>query len=216
MYETFEKSPVESKFPPFTTSQQKLFDDFWPMAQRIAKWQFSQYGSKNMNFEMEEFISMAGLALVLAVREFAPCEGTLAALFRKIFRDTIVNSIRSKFRACRRGTSGRGEIPLSVFLVGPHKEMTEADFVVDEKTPPPHHLIDIRDELEFIKTVQVAKSPEISIRNWKIAESYLANEENRSKIPAQVGVGMTRVQQITTSTIAIVRQSPEVAALTVP
>lgn len=173
MYETFEKSPLESKFPPFTNSQQKLFDDFWPMAQRIAKWQFSQYGSKNMNFEMEEFISMAGLALVLAVREFAPCEGTLSALFRKILRDTIVNSIRSKFRACRRGTSGRGEIPLSVFLVGPHKEMTEADFVVDEKTPPPHHLIDIRDELEFIKTVQVAKCPQKSHRNWQIVESYL-------------------------------------------
>lgn len=213
MYETFEKSPVESKFPPFTTSQQKLFDDFWPMAQRIAKWQFSQYGSKNMNFEMEEFISMAGLALVLAVREFAPCEGTLGALFRKIFRDTIVNSIRSKFRACRRGTSGRGEIPLSVFLVGPHKEMTEADFVVDEKTPPPHHLIDIRDELEFIKTVQVAKCPQKSLRNWQIVESYLVNDHQRSEIPGRAGIGMRRVRQIANTTIAIVRGTQKMAAL---
>ena len=178
MNNSIEKTSLDSKkMPEFTIEQQAAFDQDWPNALKIAKMLHRFYRGSRFLFDLDDYISLAGLCFVKAVRAYRPERGDLLGLFRTIMKDETDRENRDqnrKRRHCR----------------GVVATQNLENLCQDTKTPQPCHLVDLIDELDFLKELEGSNEWK---QNWAITASYLSESKNQRQLGLEENLTKTTI-----------------------
>lgn len=177
MSDYFEKTEISKKLPDFTAEQQMAFDQNWPSAIKIAKLLHRCYRGSKFLFDLDDYIGLAGLCFTKAVRTYRPERGDLLGLFRAIMKDETDRENRNQNRKRRRC---RGVVAIQNL----------ENLCQDTKTPQPCHLVDLNDELDFLKELEGSNEWK---QNWAITASYLSESKNQRQLSVEENLSKTTI-----------------------
>jgi hypothetical protein len=126
---------------------------------------------------LDDYISLAGLCFVKAVRAYRPERGNLLGLFRTIMKDETDRENRDqnrKRRRCQRVVATQNL----------------ENLCQDTKTPNPSYLVDLIDELDFLKELESTTEWK---QNWAITASYLSESKNQRQLGLEENLSKTKI-----------------------